>query len=95
MVPEGFYQSNGINCYTGDKVVAIDLAGKTVTAASGTVVAYDKLVLATGSYPFVPPVPGHDRGNCFVYRTIEDLEFITAAANKAKVGAVVGGGLPY
>ncbi|MEH6584213.1 MAG: nitrite reductase large subunit NirB [Halioglobus sp.] len=93
MVPEGFYETNGICCYTGDKVVAIDLAEKTVTSASGLTVSYDKLVLATGSYPFVPPVPGHDRSNCFVYRTIEDLEAITAAADGGKVGAVVGGGL--
>jgi len=49
-------------------------------------------VLATGSYPFVPPVPGHDRAQCLVYRTIEDLEAMTAAAKNGKVGVVVGGG---
>ena len=42
--------------------------------------AYDRLVLATGSYPFVPPVPGADRQDCFVYRTIEDLEAMRACA---------------
>ena len=56
-------------------------------------IRYDKLVLATGSYPFVPPVPGHDRAQCLVYRTIEDLEAIAAAAKTGKVGVVVGGGL--
>ena len=50
-------------------------------------------MLATGSYPFVPPVPGHDRAQCLVYRTIEDLEAIAAAAKTGKVGTVVGGGL--
>ena len=55
--------------------------------------AYDKLVLATGSTPFVPPVAGHDRRDCFVYRTIEDLEVITATAARSKVGTVIGGGL--
>jgi nitrite reductase (NADH) large subunit len=93
MVAPGFYQEHDITCHTGDKVVAVDLAAKTVTAESGLVESYDKLVLATGSYPFVPPVPGHERDNCFVYRTIEDLEAITAAAATGKVGAVVGGGL--
>lgn len=50
-------------------------------------------MLATGSYPFVPPVPGHDAAGCHVYRTIEDLEAIRADAERARVGAVVGGGL--
>ncbi|HEX7249685.1 MAG TPA: nitrite reductase large subunit NirB, partial [Burkholderiales bacterium] len=56
-------------------------------------VPYDKLVFATGSSPFVPPVAGRDRRDCFVYRTIEDLEVIAAAAARARVGAVIGGGL--
>jgi nitrite reductase (NADH) large subunit len=56
-------------------------------------VAYDKLVLATGSFPFVPAVLGKDRRDCFVYRTIEDLEVITATALRSKVGVVIGGGL--
>src|SRR5205085_604841 len=51
------------------------------------------VVIATGSYPFVPPVAGSDRRDCFVYRTIEDLEMITARAARSKVGTVIGGGL--
>jgi nitrite reductase (NADH) large subunit len=57
------------------------------------VLAYDKLVLATGSYPFVPPVPGRDRPHCFVYRTIEDLEAMQAAGQARARGVVIGGGL--
>ncbi|HQR82949.1 MAG TPA: FAD-dependent oxidoreductase, partial [Thiotrichales bacterium] len=64
-----------------------------LTTASGVSVAYDKLVLATGSYPFVPPIPGNDRDACLVYRTIEDLEAMKAAATRSKIGVVVGGGL--
>ncbi len=93
MVPEGFYEQHGITSHLGDKVVSIQRADKTLTTESGLTVAYDKAVLATGSFPFVPPVPGHERDNCFVYRTIEDLEALTAAAANGKVGAVVGGGL--
>ncbi|RJO79919.1 nitrite reductase large subunit [Nocardia panacis] len=93
------------NDYPGDPLVdlrlgqpatAIDRASRQVTTASGEVIGYDALVLATGSYPFVPPVPGHDRPECFVYRTLEDLDGIRAAAEAAGPGAagvVVGGGL--
>lgn len=93
MVAEGFYANNNICVNSGDKVVAIDRDKQIVTTASGVECGYDKLILATGSFPFVPPVPGHDRDNCFVYRTIEDLEAITKAAESSKVGVVIGGGL--
>ncbi len=93
MVKDGFYSDNHITALTHEKVIAIDRAAQTVSTDKGEQYGYDKLILATGSFPFVPPVPGHDRKNCFVYRTIEDLEAITAAAANAKVGAVVGGGL--
>lgn len=93
MVKEGFYETNNICVYSGDKVSTIDRERKRVVSESGLEVSYDKLVLATGSFPFVPPVPGHDRENTFVYRTIEDLEAITACAAENKVGVVVGGGL--
>jgi len=75
----------------GDKVVEIDRAARKVVTSEGFVQDYDALVLATGSYPFVPPVPGHDRANCFVYRTIEDLDAIRAHGGGN--GVVIGGGL--
>lgn len=93
------------NEYAGDALVdlrlgvraeEIDRAARKVTTSSGDVIGYDALVLATGSYAFVPPVPGHDRPECFVYRTLEDLDGIRAAAEAAgpgAVGVVVGGGL--
>src|SRR4029077_5135995 len=64
-----------------------------VLTSSGAVYDYDRLVLATGSYPFVPPIPGRDRADCFVYRTIQDLEGIRLASVRARVGVVIGGGL--
>ncbi len=62
-------------------------------ASSGSELEYDVLVLALGSYPFVPPIPGRDRPDCHVYRTIEDLEAIRASSAGVRVGTVVGGGL--
>jgi nitrite reductase (NADH) large subunit len=93
LADEDFFASNGITIHLGDKADHIDRNSKTVTSAKGVTIAYDVLVLATGSYPFVPPVPGHDRPNCLVYRTIEDLEAIANVAKSSKVGVVVGGGL--
>ncbi|MFH8768600.1 nitrite reductase large subunit NirB [Streptomyces sp. NPDC017958] len=89
-----FIETHGIELYVGDPAETIDREARKVTAKSGRVFEYDTLVLATGSYPFVPPVPNKDAEGCFVYRTIEDLLAIEAYAKaKAQVGAVVGGGL--
>lgn len=93
MVTDNFYERSDVKAYANCEVTAINRSAKTVTTNKGDVLAYDKLVLATGSFPFVPPVPGHDRDNCYVYRTIEDVEKMTAAAEKSKVGVVIGGGL--
>jgi len=93
MTSPEYYDDNGVQYFVNDKVVGIDKDAKTVTTAQGRVESYDKLVLATGSYPFVPPIPGKDQDHCLVYRTINDLEDITASAKESKVGVVIGGGL--
>ena len=93
LVDPGFFEQHGITLYMGDKAVKICRESKIVVSEKGITIRYDKLVLATGSFPFVPPVPGHDRAQCLVYRTIEDLEAMAAAAKNGKVGVVVGGGL--
>jgi nitrite reductase (NADH) large subunit len=87
------YDELGVTYIVSDKVVDIDADNKTIKTASGRVEGYDKLILATGSYPFVPPIPGKDQDHCLVYRTIEDLEDISASAKVSKTGVVVGGGL--
>ncbi|MDR3418180.1 MAG: nitrite reductase large subunit NirB [Nevskia sp.] len=94
LVAPGFFEQHGnLLLRLNARATQIDSAAKTVTVSTGETLAYDKLVLATGSFPFVPPVPGKDRPGCLVYRTIEDLEAIAAAGRTSKIGVVVGGGL--
>ena len=93
LVEDGFFEQHNIKVHIGDRAKDIDTSNQIVKSEQGIEIRYDKLVLATGSYPFVPPVPGHDREQCHVYRTIEDLEAITATGKKSKIGVVVGGGL--
>jgi nitrite reductase (NADH) large subunit len=93
LVEPGLYQENGIEIHIGDKVVSINREAKTVSSANGLTVSYDKIVLATGSYPFVPPIKGNDAAGTFVYRTIDDLEAMSAYAKNCKTGVVIGGGL--
>lgn len=93
LVTPGFYDDNGIKVLLNEKATNIDRESKTVTGSQGTVVSYDKLVLATGSYPFVPPVSGNDRDDVFVYRTIDDLDKMMECSKRGKKGVVVGGGL--
>jgi nitrite reductase (NADH) large subunit len=88
-----YYQSHGVKAHFGDAVVSIDRENRSVVTEAGQTYAYDKLVFATGSYPFVPPIPGKDRDNCLTYRTIDDLGAIKAEAEKSSIGVVVGGGL--
>ncbi|MEV4299053.1 nitrite reductase large subunit NirB [Microbispora rosea] len=84
---------DGVTLRTGVRVTAIDRANRTVTTDAGDSEPYDVLVLATGSAPFVPPVPGRDLTGCFVYRTIDDLDAIRDASRDARAGVVIGGGL--
>ncbi|WP_432758489.1 nitrite reductase large subunit NirB, partial [Streptomyces benahoarensis] len=88
-----FLTRHSIELRLGDPATAIDRRTRTVTTRSGRTVRYDTLVLATGSSPFVPPVPGRDSAGCFVYRTVEDLLAIEEYAGRSRTGAVIGGGL--
>lgn len=93
MVESDFFVSTGIELRLGHGIEHIDRNRRFVVDKQGRQTAYDVLVLATGSYPFVPPIPGNDMPGCLVYRTIDDLEAIQACAEKGRVGVVVGGGL--
>ncbi len=93
LVEEGFFERTGFTLKLTSRAASIDRRNHTVTTVDGEVLSYDKLVLATGSNPFVPPVPGRDRQDCYVYRTIEDLEGMKAGGARSKSGVVIGGGL--
>lgn len=93
LVLPGFMEQNGIQLRTGRQIVAIDRQQQQVREADGRVQNYDRLVLATGSSPFVPPIPGSEHASCFVYRTLDDLDSLAARAATAKRGVVIGGGL--
>ncbi|WP_187488565.1 nitrite reductase large subunit NirB [Duffyella gerundensis] len=93
LVSGDFFSDNAIELRSGCEVVAIDRQRRCLRDATGRELAFDKLVLATGSYAFVPPVPGHDLPGCHVYRTLDDLDAIAARAKQARRGTVIGGGL--
>ncbi|WP_296404900.1 nitrite reductase large subunit NirB [Psychrobacter sp.] len=95
LVDMAHYDDTGIKLHLNKRIVDINSDAHTITVEGGDKVKYAKLVLATGSYPFVPPIEGGDHSHCHVYRTITDLDDILATAQKPNVkkGVVVGGGL--
>ena len=93
LVREGLYEENNIQVLLNERAILINRQRKEVHSHTGRIVHYDKLIIATGSYAWVPPIKGSDGADCFVYRTIEDLDAIRECAKQCKSGAVVGGGL--
>jgi len=91
--PKSWYSKNNVIVHTNEKATYIDTTTRCVISANGLSVPYDTCILATGSYAFVPPIPGSDRPGVFVYRTIDDLNEIISYSKKSKRGAVIGGGL--
>ncbi len=87
-----WYTEQGIQLHLNEQVTGIDRENRTLETPRGSY-RYDELVLATGSYPFVPPIEGNDRPHCLVYRTLDDLDAIRASSEGARTGVVVGGGL--
>src|SRR5690606_39606346 len=92
MCEADFYARHGVHLHLGVEVLSIDRSRKEVLTSMGPQ-RYDRLVLATGSYPFVPPIPGAEGDSRLVYRTLADLDDIRASAAQARRGVVVGGGL--
>jgi len=90
---EQWYRDHGITLHPGKKVVEIHRGRKQVLAEDGTEAEYDNLIIATGSKPFIIPIPGHDKQGVMGFRDIEDCETMIAAAKQYKKAAVIGGGL--
>ncbi|HYV58646.1 MAG TPA: nitrite reductase large subunit NirB, partial [Acidimicrobiia bacterium] len=93
LADRAWYESRGITLHLGERVTGIDRATRAVVSSAGRRVQYDALVLATGSAPFVPPLPGTELSGVFTYRTIEDVEHIQAWGARSHRAAVIGGGL--
>jgi nitrite reductase (NADH) large subunit len=91
--PLSWYAENGITLHIGKKVVRVDRVKRVVVADDGTVAAYDRLLLATGSTPFVLPVPGKDLNGVISYRDIADTEAMIETARSFNKAVVIGGGL--
>ncbi|MCW6531969.1 nitrite reductase large subunit NirB [Sphingomonas sp. MMSM20] len=90
---QDWYDDNGIALVSGDPVVAIDRAAHTVTARSGVTLTYDRLLIATGSDPFIIPVPGKDLPGVITFRDMNDVEAMLRAAATGGNAVVIGGGL--
>ncbi|MEO5772656.1 MAG: nitrite reductase large subunit NirB [Sphingomicrobium sp.] len=88
-----WYSDNGIELISGDPVVEIDRANKLVKSRSGRAVAYDKLLIATGSDPFIIPVPGHNLPGVVTFRDMDDVDAMLSAAAAGGEAVVIGGGL--
>ena len=88
-----WYAQNGITLHTGKRVVKIDRRNRSVEADDGTRVAYDRLLLATGSKPFILPVPGASLPGVIGFRDIADVDAMIEASSRYKHAVVIGGGL--
>ncbi len=91
--PRDWYAENGITLHTGRKIVKIDRKRRFVEADDGTRVEYDRMLLATGSKPFILPVPGSDLPGVVGFRDIADVDAMIAASSHYKHAVVIGGGL--
>ncbi len=90
---DAWYIEHGITLYKGHKIVAIDREARTVTSNHGEVATYDRLVIATGSVPFIIPVPGNDLAGVLTYRDLDDVHAMMLAAKSRGRAVVIGGGL--
>ena len=90
---DAWYAAHGVTLHKGKRIEAIDRAAKTVTAADGTTAPYDKLIVATGSNPFIVPIPGSALPGVLTYRDLDDVEKMLEAAKNGGRAVVIGGGL--
>ena len=90
---QSWYDDNDIELVSGDKIIAIKRDAREVVSESGRTTSYDRLLIATGSDPFIIPVPGHDLPGVITFRDLDDVDKMLAAAEKGGHAVVIGGGL--
>ncbi|MHA6482282.1 nitrite reductase large subunit NirB [Paenibacillus sp. strain BS8-2] len=90
---QSWYDENGITLYKGEEAIAIDTTSRSVRTSAGREVVYDKLILATGSNPFMLPLPGADKPGVLAFRDIKDCNAMIKASSTMKRAVVIGGGL--
>ena len=90
---DAWYADRGITLHKGHKVVEIDRDAKSVTSEPGELVTYDKLLIATGSNPFIIPIPGHDLPGVLAYRDLDDVNKMLDVAKSGGRAVIIGGGL--
>ncbi|AKI90796.1 NADPH-nitrite reductase [Bacillus subtilis] len=88
-----WYEENNIQLYTNETVIKVDTENKTVITDADRIQPYDELILATGSVPFILPIPGADKKGVTAFRDIKDTDTMLAASKQYKKAAVIGGGL--
>lgn len=93
LAPLSWYQNNGSVLHTGEKVTEINRSEKWIKTSKGTVEKFDKLILATGSKPFVPTIKGTELKGVFVYRSLNDLDAIKKHSKQTGNAVVIGGGI--
>lgn len=93
LAPHDWYTENNIDLRLSEEVTDVDTYTKTIVTSTGESITYGKLIVATGSKPWIPPIPGADGANVFPYRTIDDIDDIRAQAAKGKKAVVIGGGI--
>ncbi|WP_397474949.1 nitrite reductase large subunit NirB [Pusillimonas sp.] len=90
---EGFFEQHGITILRGQAAAGIDRVNRRVYGADGQTYPYDRLVIATGAIPYIPPTQGYSQLHCLSYRTLRDVDTIKQSACESRSGVVIGGGL--
>lgn len=93
LAEEGFYQKHGITLLLNQPAMGIDRVNRCVYTADEQKYPYDRLVIATGAIPYIPPTEGYEQPHCLSYRTLRDVDTIKQSAKDSRSGVVIGGGL--
>src|SRR5690606_22672858 len=90
---EAFFRQHGITVLRGQAAAGIDRVNRCVYSTDGQAYPYDRLVMATGAVPYIPPTQGYSQPHCLSYRTLSDVDTIKQSAQDSRSGVIIGGGL--